>query len=279
MQKKLLILFSFVWASAIGLILFNSHESKAPAKKSYSVALLVMATGKYVEFVPRLLKSADQYFLPGHQVGYFVFTDGKVAGNFPNLKTIHQEQLGWPYDTMMRFQTYLNNKDAFAAYDYVYACDADMIFADTVGDEILADLVGTLQPNYLFDPKPYETNALSTACINRGEGKHYFAGAFYGGKRETVLKLLETTSTNISIDLARGLIATVHDESHLNRYFINNQPSLVLNPSYCHFESWDSPYPKKLVAFDKLDHEKALKRKMKTFSPLAYFKKLLTTVT
>ena len=150
-----------------------------------------------------------------------------------------------------------------------------MQFVATVGDEILADLVGTLQPNYLFDPKPYETNPLSTSCINRGEGKHYFAGAFYGGKREHVLKLFETTSTNITIDLARGVIASVHDESHLNRYFIDHEPALVLNPSYCHFESWQSPYPKKLIAFDKLDHAKAAKRKMKTFNPVAYFQRVL----
>lgn len=275
MQKKLLILVGCAWIIAIGLITAHQHKDTRAEPQKTSVALLVMATGKYVEFVPRLLKSADKYFLPDHTVRYFVFTDGTVAGDFPNLKLVYQPQLGWPYDTMMRFETYLKNKDVFEHYDYVYACDADMIFADIVGDEIFADLVGTLQPNYLFDPKPYETNPLSTACINRGEGKHYFAGAFYGGKRENVLKLLETTSTNIAIDLARGVIASVHDESHLNRYFINNQPALVLNPSYCHFESWDSPYPKKLVAFDKLDHEKALKRKMKTFSPLAYFKRML----
>lgn len=276
MQKKLLMLFGVVWASAIGFIVFNQPQKAAnQEKKTYNVALLIMATGKYVEFVPRLLKSADAYFLPGHKVTYFVFSNGKVAGDFNNLVVVPQEQLGWPYDTMMRFATYYAHKDLYTDYDYIYCLDADMMFVDTVGDEIFADLVGTLQPNYLFDPKPYETNALSTACINRGEGKHYFAGAFYGGKRDEVLKLLEATSTNITIDLARGVIASVHDESHLNRYFIDHEPTLVLNPSYCHFESWRSPYPKKLIAFDKLDHEKSAKRKMKTFSPLAYFRRML----
>lgn len=274
MQKKLLILFGVLWVSILGVIVLTQpNKAVNPEKKVYSVALLIMATGKYVEFVPRLLKSADTYFLPGHKVTYFVFTNGTVVEDFKNLKIVPQEQLGWPYDTMMRFETYYKHRDLFLDYDYIYCLDADMAFVDTVGDEILADLVGTLQPNYLFDPKPYETHCLSTACINRGEGKYYFAGAFYGGKRDEVLKLLEKTSTNITIDLARGVIASVHDESHLNRYFIDHEPSLVLNPSYCHFESWHSPYPKKIVAFDKRDHEKSAKRKMKSFNPIDYLKR------
>jgi len=275
MQKKLVLVFGVLWMSLVGVIFMaQTREPKVHAKLT-SVALLIMATGKYVEFVPRLLTSADKHFLPGRKVHYFVFTNGTVAGDFPHLTVVPQDQLGWPYDTMMRFATYNKHKELYEPYDYIYCLDADMQFVDTVGDEILADLVGTLQPNYLFDPKPYETNPLSTSCINRGEGKHYFAGAFYGGKRDEVLKLFETTSSNITIDLARGVIASVHDESHLNRYFIDHEPKLVLNPSYCHFESWQSPYPKKLIAFDKLDHEKAAKRKMKTFNPLAYFQRVL----
>src|SRR5207253_8175956 len=112
-----------------------------------------------------------------------------------------------PYDTMMRFHVYHKNKEYFKNMDYLFAVDADMVFVSPVGDEIIADLVGTVQPNYLFDPKPYDTNPFSTACVNRGEGKHYFAGAFYGGTREQFLQLIAHVKTNIDIDLARGFIA------------------------------------------------------------------------
>jgi histo-blood group ABO system transferase len=236
-----------------------------------------MATGKYVDFVPRLLRSADQYFLKGHKVTYFVFTNGVVAQHFENMVVVAQDQLGWPYDTMMRFQVYYNHKNLFEQYDYIYCLDADMAFVAPVQEEIFGNLVGTLQPNYLFDAKPYETNPLSTACIQRGEGKHYFAGAFYGGRQKEVLALFKTVSTNITIDLARGVIASVHDESHLNRYFIDHEPDVILNPSYCHFESWRSPYPPKLIAFDKADHAKATKRAIKVFDPLDFFRRMLVS--
>jgi hypothetical protein len=60
---------------------------------------------------------------------------------------------------------------------------------------------------------------------------------------------------NIDTDLQKDIIAIWHDESHLNRYLISNQQlTKTLLPSYCYPESWNLPYPKKILALDK-DHE------------------------
>ena len=130
------------------------------------VGLLVMATGNYVQYVDALLDSADCYFCVDHDVTYFVFTDGQLTPR-KNLICIEQPQLGWPYDTMMRFDVYLKHKDAFAACGYLFSCDADMLFADHVGSEMFSERVATIQPNYLFDAKPYERNPFSTAAVHR----------------------------------------------------------------------------------------------------------------
>jgi hypothetical protein len=37
----------------------------------------------------------------------------------------------------------------------------------------------------------------------------------------------------------------------MNRYFIDNQPTKILDPSYCYPESWNIPFNKKLLALDK----------------------------
>ncbi|MDR3550763.1 MAG: hypothetical protein P4L31_05075 [Candidatus Babeliales bacterium] len=220
------------------------------ALKAYNIGLLVVATGRYTDFVQPLLDSANKYFCTNHKVTYFIFTDGQIP-QADNIVRVEQNRLGWPYDTMMRFDMYAQHKDLYASMDYLFACDADMLFVDTVGDEILGDLVGTLHPGFVGTKGTYERRSESTACIKRHTGKCYFAGGFNGGARESYIKMAETISQNIKIDQANGIMAIWHDESHLNRYFVTNEPSIVLSPSYCYWEGKTLPYQQRLVALNK----------------------------
>jgi histo-blood group ABO system transferase len=230
---------SFVW-----LIFSIPHLFGA------NVGLLIMATGKYICFVEPLINSAEKHFCGNHNVTYFVFTD-KDLKESDNIVRVYQPRLGWPFDTMMRYHVYYKSKDLFSEQDYLYACDADMLFVDKVGDEILGERVATQHPGFVGKRGSYETNPLSLACVNESEGLQYFAGGFYGGSRDEFLKIIKTNADNIDNDLGRGIIAVWHDESHWNRYCIDHPPTLILNPSYCYPESWILPYPKKLLALDK----------------------------
>ena len=142
--------------------------------------------------------------------------------------------------------------------DYVFATDADMLFVDFVGkdfsgngEEIFNERVATQHPGYVGQRGTYETNNISTACIRSNEGKYYFAGGFYGGRSPEFLKLVKTCADNVDKDLKKNFIAIWHDESHLNRYFIDNKPTRILSPSYCYPERWNLPYHKRLLALDK----------------------------
>ena len=135
--------------------------------------------------------------------------------------------------------------------DYLFACDADMVFVDYVGDEILKELVGTLHPGFTSRRGTYDQNPLSKAYVRSNEGSHYFAGGFYGGTRDNFIALLESLSLNIQEDLNHNTIARWHDESHLNRYFIDHQPTCILNPSYCYPEGWSLATPPRLMALYK----------------------------
>ena len=249
------------------------HTEQPPSvDKKLNIGLCVMATGKYIDYVDRLLDSADRYFCRDHVVTYFVFTDQPYEHT--NAITIYQPQLGWPYDSMMRFHTYLKHADQFAHLDYVYAIDADMGFVALVGDEILSDRVATILSVHLFKPqKPYEANPLSTAHVHVYDGREYYAGAFYGGSRDEFIRLLKTTSEQVDIDLARGYIAWANDESHINRYFVDNKPTLELSPSYCHFEHWQSPFPKKIIAYDDKNYTQT--RKPSAINPIGWYARML----
>jgi histo-blood group ABO system transferase len=214
------------------------------------VGLLIVATGKYINFVEPLIASANKHLLPGHQKTYFIFTDGQVPV-MDNVVGVYQKRLGWPHDTLMRCSIYIAHTDLYATIDYLYALDADMLFVDTVGDEILGDRVATQHPGFVGLRGTYETNRCSTACVHGNEGSYYFAGGFHGGSRDEFLRLAGTMYHTIMRDLEHNFIAIWHDESHLNRYFIDNEPTVILNPSYCYPGNKRIAYPKKLVALDK----------------------------
>lgn len=225
-------------------IIFNTVEAQ-------KIGLCIMATGKYLSYAEKLITSARTHFCKNHEVFYFVFTDGQLQNTGPDIVRIEQKRLGWPYDTMMRFHTYYTVKELLQEMDYIFAIDADMIFVNTVADEILGDLVATLHPGYIGKPGTPENRKVSRAFIPARKRRQYFCGGFYGGKTESLLTLWKTLIYNVDDDLSRGIIAVWHDESHLNWYFSQHVPSVILSPSYCYVYEYRLPYVPRLVAITK----------------------------
>lgn len=254
MKKRYIFLLFFF------LFPFSTTAAEQANHKRFNVGLLIVATGKYINFVEPLIESAEKYFCTDHDVTYFVFTDGELQES-DSVVRIEQKRLGWPYDTMMRFFMYLKHRDTFKEMDYLFACDADMLFVADVGSEILGDRVATLHPGFVGERGSYERRPASTACVYRHEGEHYFAGGFNGGKTEKFLEMARIVTLNIRNDLVNKIIAVWHDESHINRYYIDNLPTVVLSPSYCYPEKFSTfrqrakrylrTCQKKLLALDK----------------------------
>lgn len=215
-----------------------------------NIGVLVVATGKYIEFVKPLVSSAQNHFCKGHHVTYIVFTDQK-AEPLPNTVYIFYPKQGWPFDTMNRYYAYYNHWDLLKNQDYLFAIDADMLFVADVGDEVLGERVATQHPGFIDSRGSYETNPLSKAFVGKDEGACYFAGGVYGGTSEAFFHMLTTNIKHVEEDLKNGIIAVWHDESHWNRYCIDYPPTVVLPPSYCYPESWSLNCPKKILALDK----------------------------
>jgi len=224
-----------------------------------NIGLLIMATGRYIEFIPQLRESARKYFCPKHKVTFFIFTDGSLDQQ-PDTKIIYQKRLGWPYDTLLRCQAYYDYRDSLVSQDYLFALDADMCFLDPIGDEIFSERVATFHPGFYGQRGPYESRKESTAYIHHSQGKYYFAGGFYGGTTKEFIQISQIMVNNIYIDLEKNIIATWHDESQLNRYFATYLPTRILTPDYCYPQSypkeqwWLERFKPKLMALDK-DHD------------------------
>jgi len=241
-RKAVVLVLMLFWLGS--MVLWSAGVEK---KK---VGLCITATGRYVQFVEPLIRSARIHFCPSEDVTYFVFTEGAVP-NARDVVKIEQHRIGWPYDSMMRFAFYFFHRKNLEQMDYIFALDADMLFVGPIGKEILSDLVGTQHPGFVWHRGTYETNSQSLAFVKPNEGKNYFAGGFWGGSRANFLNVCQSLNRNIQIDLDNHIIAVWHDESHLNRYFIDHPPTLVLTPSYCYPDTWNLPYAKKILCLTK----------------------------
>lgn len=220
------------------------------------IGLVVVATGKYQRFIPDLWTSSRQWFFAG-KAELLLLTDNWDAPTEPDIHVLHIPHQPWPGPTLFRYHSLCDYSHLARGFDYLFQCDADMRFVAPVGEEILGELVATRHPGYFGQtPRalPYERRPASQACVKYDEGAGYFAGGFQGGRAERFLEAANHIARNVQVDKANGITAAWHDESHWNRYLIDNPPDVVLSPAYCYPESWSIPFERKLLALDK-DHQ------------------------
>lgn len=216
------------------------------------IGLLIIATNKYTRFLQNLITSADNWFLPNRDVTYFIFSDQNVSiKSKRTYKVIPTEHKPWPWMTLGRYDLFTKNRIILSDMDYLYYCDVDMRFDDKVGDEILEDLVVTQHPIYAGTRGTPETRPESLAYVGPSETMQYFAGGFNGGSAVRYLNMAQSINKNILEDYSKGIIAIWHDESHLNRFLIDNPPTKILDRFYCFPEEWLSFSRARLIALSK----------------------------
>lgn len=214
------------------------------------IGIITIATGKYSIYVPGLVSSCELLFLKNHEKKYFVYTDSD-AEDFKNFEgsekitKIHQDKLGWPYDSMMRFHMFHKNRDILSEMDYLFFMNANMLVSSEVDDSILpinnlCGIVSTIHPGYYKARSnyPYETNPRSEFYIPENTGSYYFQGCFNGGKTEDFLDMSKVLVDKMDLDLSKGIIPVWHDESAINWYLVNKDPH-VLPPTYAYPEGCD----------------------------------------
>ena len=220
------------------------------------ICILTIATSKYIQFVERLLDNIEENFLNGHEIKCLLFTDHEVETS-DNVKVSQIGHKPWPEPALKKYN-YINSESEYLKdFDYLYLFDADVGIVDTVGEEVLQDLVGVLHPYKFFEDKkvyPYEKRKQSTAYVADENHNKYYAAAFVGGKSENFLQMAKIISERVEEDERNSIIAKWHDESHLNKYF-NENPPTDLSPSYMFpgdlRDPSEYPFKPKIVALAK----------------------------
>jgi histo-blood group ABO system transferase len=220
------------------------------------ICILTIATNNYIQFVERLLDNIEENFLNGHDIECLLFTDHEVETS-DNVKVSQIDHRPWPEPALKKYN-YINSQSEYLKnFDYLYLFDADIAIVDKVGEEVLQDLVGVLHPYKFFENKdiyPYEKRKESTAYVADQNHDKYYAAAFVGGKTKNFLEMAKVISDRVEEDEKNGIIAKWHDESHLNKYFNENNPTSLL-PSYMFPEELINhpqyPFEPKIVALKK----------------------------
>jgi histo-blood group ABO system transferase len=218
------------------------------------VSLIVMATGRYIEFLDSLLASARLHVRGLDEV--FVLSDRR-----PNTKDgvrwLPWGHLAWPYPTLLRYRAISSYREVLAEAEVLLYVDVDMRFVGDV-DLTLADgLIAVQHPGFSkasSEDFPYERRSESCVSVAIGLGTTYFAGGVQGGVASEYLAACVEMATWVQSDLDRELIPVWHDESVWNRRCVARPPKLVLSPSYCTPET-QKRHDTRIVALDK-DHDK-----------------------
>lgn len=210
----------------------------------------VVSGDLYEKFTADLFDSAEEFFHPTDEIDLLML---------PGVP-------GWPDATMLRPQVLAQH---FPDSDFVFLCDADMLFAGHVGNEILRyGIIATVHPGYVgmhTEMLPYERRVESYCCVDYGKGDRYYAGGFWGGSALAVQYACEAITIMIRQDTRNGIVPVWHDESALNCFLaFTKTPKIALSPSYCYPDNdsyyktfWPEQYERKLVALDKTPEQRA----------------------
>ena len=231
-------------------ISFNYYKNyNAPLSAAHQIhhkekiGVLVIALGRYDVFWEKLYKSSEKYFLPGYEKHYYIFTDSKNLKykDKENVHVIPHKKMGWPYDSMLRYNLFISQWKVLSQMDYLYFMNINMVFREIVGDEVLPQKrnnglmvlthFGFARHNANPDTYSYDRNPKSTAYIPYGQGNVYAPGGFNGGTSKAFLKLSFECDKMIRQDLKNKIIAKWQDESYLNKYILDKNP-LILPPYY-----------------------------------------------
>lgn len=223
----------------------------------HNVGLLVIATGKYHIYIDRLLESANKYFLTDQNVKIFLFTDNHDYKTKDNLIVTYIKHETWPGPTIKRYHTFLENPDLFKDMDYISYIDVDSEFVDYIDEEIVSDFTSCLHWAYVGTAGTPERNPISTAYIKNEEKNKYYIGGFFLAKKDKFFQMSENIKKNVDIDLQNNYIAIWHDESHLNRYLLDNPPEIeFMYPFYTQESRYKSGLNRnaRIIFLDKDHH-------------------------
>ena len=233
-----------------------------------ALTIVCIATGRYLSYWEDLVLSFEQNCESFSEIQWVLLTDREehiqsvINGILlDNLVTAYVPHNDWPLPTLLRYKYIFDNYSLIKGRNTLYL-DADMKAISRISSSRLTEFFDSNKMTFVQHPGYFrsglgqcprnfrdrcsdfllkikfggvghwERNKRSRAYVPRSYRKKYFCGGTWGGPTSEVFKFTETLYKRTASDLAQGVIATHHDESHLN-WFAANFSSKHETPSWC----------------------------------------------
>ena len=214
------------------------------------VAIISINIGAYHIFWEEFYKTAEKNFMIECEKEYFVFSDAinMFQQTDPKVHYLYHEDMGWPYNTLKRFLLFSSISEKLKNFDYIFFINANAVFCIPLDSSFILDskkIIVVEHPGRHGDNPftiPWERRKESCAYVSYEDGKLYVQGAFIGGRSDAFIKMSEELAEKTEIDIKKGIIAKVHDESYLNMYIIGRDDVQILGWQYLYFEECTYPY-------------------------------------
>jgi hypothetical protein len=252
-----------------------------------------VATNKYVEYWHAAARSLQEHNRSHAEIHLNVLTDqvGAVKEMAVGLRPLHVnvieiQSAGWPEATLFRYRWIVEHESRILG-DFLVHLDADSLIArDLDLYELVSGDVGRLtcvrHPGFrrpagraLLDAYTrhplnlakdalrrvaigglgaWETRSESAAFVPRPRRHVYVAGGAWWGSRAAFLAVCRELANRVEQDVAAGVTAIWHDESHLN-WYVSERPVVIRDSSFCYAAGyWNlSDLEPIIVAVDKAE--------------------------
>ena len=215
------------------------------------ILVCFVGTGSYLEFLPNYYSKVMENFCPGYEKDILVLTDGEIPEPPDHIIVKETKHKEWPYITLERFNIILKQRETIEDYDWFVFMDADTIVNQKVEyDEFFdetKEYFGVHHPCHAMNWPPHNQGygafdrTESRASVGDDDDlSTYWQGCLWGGKVPEIFGLMEELDSRTQLDLKEDIIALWHDESHLNKIFIERRDKVhTLSPDYAYPECFD----------------------------------------
>lgn len=200
-----------------------------------NIGIVVIATNSYFVLGIRFIKKFIHHYKGNNKIQFYFFSDTDprnfLSEKIDNVFFIQEQHNNWIDGTNSKFKNILSLNNSIS--DYLYYFDADTnITKDFTEDWFLGELVGGEHygnRGWLKNGAGFDRNPISKAYVPLESTLPYtyHYGAFFGGKKQSVLEFCKTLRDWQLEDKKIPYEPGCNDESYINTYFHFNPPYTV----------------------------------------------------